>query len=110
MEGLGIRVVPASEFFELASSLDRPLIIDVRAPEEVKAHPAPLPALHINLEDGNFNLMVHSLDKRRPVIVICQDGRRAPKACRYLALADFGEVWCLQGGLNALETQNTDQP
>ncbi len=107
MEGLGIRMVAPGDFFELADRLDRPWILDVRRPEEVKAHPAPVPALHCNLEDGNFNLMVHSLDKRRPVIVICQDGNRALKACRYLALADFREVWCLQGGLQALETQKT---
>lgn len=107
MEGLGIRTLPASKFFELANSLDHPLILDVRSPVAVKAHPAPVPALHCNLEDGNFNLMVHSLDKSRPVIVICQDGNRALKACRYLALADFREVWWLQGGLNALEMEKT---
>ncbi|GEM_PF-4183565 len=102
MEAFNIQVIEPKRFFQVLQSLHKPYLVDVRSLEETQQYPAPVPAYHFNLEDGNFNLMVHSLDKRRAVIVFCQDGKRAKKACRYMALTGFERVYCLKGGLEAL--------
>ncbi len=83
--------------------------IDVRTPEEyagghaVNAKNLPLDKLEVELA---------SLDKNKPVYVICQTGRRSQKGSEILQKAGFEEIYNLTGGTSewiaaGLTTENS---
>lgn len=74
-------------------------VIDVRTQDAfTKAH---LPgAENIDFSHISFLRNVGDLNKDKPVMVYCQDGRLSPDAASLVSLEGFPEVYVLQGGLN----------
>lgn len=78
------------------------LVLDVReASEFVLGHITD--AKHIPLDALTDRMSELSKYKNKPIIVNCQHGMRAAKACNVLRKADFTQVFNLEGGIVAWE-------
>lgn len=73
-------------------------IIDVRTAEEFnEGHLAN--AINIDVESGNFDLGLASLDKNASYALYCHSGRRSAIAANKMAEAGFMKIINLKGGL-----------
>lgn len=64
---------------------EAPLLVDVRAPEEVK--------------NESYIEGAHFLPQERPLILLCCSGTRSRLACQALAAAGYDQLANLAGGL-----------
>ena len=78
----------------------RPLLLDVREPDEFAEVRAPDAVL---LPMSVFTLRVDSLPADRPLLVICHLGGRSAAAAGYLARAGRTDVVNVAGGMDAWE-------
>ena len=73
-------------------------VIDVRTAEEfASGHLAG--ATNINVESGNFETELASLDKNATYSIYCRSGRRSQIAANKMAEAGFTKIINLNGGL-----------
>jgi rhodanese-related sulfurtransferase len=77
---------------------NRPLILDVREPEEVVLAAFP-DAVHIPM--GEVPTRLSELDQRRETVVVCHHGIRSAQVAGYLATKGFVRVLNLTGGIDA---------
>jgi rhodanese-related sulfurtransferase len=77
---------------------DRPLILDVREPEEVALAAFPQ-ATHIPM--GEVPSRLAELDPDRETVVVCHHGIRSAQVAGYLARMGFERVLNLIGGIDA---------
>src|SRR5215470_14390974 len=76
----------------------RPLILDVREPEEVALAAFPN-AMHIPM--GEVPSRLAELDPDRETVVVCHHGIRSAQVAGYLARMGFEHVLNLSGGIDA---------
>lgn len=99
----GPRLLPRAEFAAaLAAAGDEALLIDCRTAEEFAEGGLP-GALHYDYLDREFAYRVDSLPRGRAVFVYCASGGRSAGAAELLDAIGFGEVYDLEGGLEAAE-------
>lgn len=79
-------------------------LIDVRAPDEYKQHHLPL---SINVPFFSLRVQLKSIDKKKPVIVICEDGK-ASEAAAFLLLRNKIQAQIVRGGIKSVPAENTD--
>lgn len=90
---------------ELAETLiNGAVLIDVRTPDEYKKYHLP--------QSNNvpfFSLRVHlkSIDKRKPVIVVCEDGK-ASEAAAFLLLRNRIQAQIVKGGMKSVSAENSE--
>ncbi len=90
--------ITAIELKGLLKRPERPLVLDVRNPEEVLicridgSLVIPLPELPTRMSE---------LDRGRPIVVHCKSGKRSAKAIELMREAGFGRLSNLQGGILA---------
>ncbi len=77
---------------------DKPLVLDVREPEEIALAPFPN-AVHIPM--GDIPSRLTELDPDRETIVVCHHGVRSAQVVMYLARMGFERVINLAGGIDA---------
>lgn len=71
-------------------------LVDVRTPEEFSKGSL---AGAVNIPSADIDAKLQTLDKKRPVILICQTGRRAEQAVKQFKKSGFQNVYTLQGGI-----------
>ena len=79
-------------------------LVDVREAEELALARLPLPVLHLPLSRSAEWMadLPSQLDRDRPVAVLCHAGVRSWHfACWLIQEHGYGEVWNLQGGIEA---------
>lgn len=74
-------------------------IVDVREPEEWAQGTLPD---SIEMRLATLPQAMDSLDRDRPVLLVCRSGSRSNMAAAFLARAGFRQVANLAGGLQAL--------
>ncbi len=80
------------------------LIVDVREDRELEEARLPHPVLHLPLSrSGEWIPELDTLlDRQRAVVVLCHAGIRSWHfACWLMQEQGYGEVWNLQGGIDA---------
>lgn len=82
----------------------KPVILDVRTPGEV-ALGVIEGATVIDINDAAFIDKVNALDKNAPTVVYCKVGGRSATACAAMADLGFKDLYNLQGGYDAWQTQ-----
>ena len=99
------RFMPAKGISQITTSeLKKELLdknkqfIDVRTPEEFSQSKI---RGFKNMPLNELANRVDSLDKDRPVMVICQSGMRSSNAARLLKKKGFKEIINVKGGMNA---------
>lgn len=95
----GVATVTATEAVQLINR-QHALVLDVREETEF-AEGHIVDARHIPLAQLPERLNALSKYKDKPIVVNCQRGMRAAKACDILRKAEFKQVHNLQGGLEA---------
>lgn len=73
--------------------------VDVRTPAEVERGYLKGTDHFFNYNDYRFEEQVKTLDKSRPVLLICRSGARSGRAAKLLKEKGFEEVYDLKGGL-----------
>jgi monothiol glutaredoxin len=73
-------------------------LIDVRPPEERAL--AAVPESFVALEDGGLERLL-ALPKDRPLAFLCHHGARSAHAAEYFRAHAFGEVYNVEGGIEA---------
>lgn len=94
------KVYEAIEYaqYEQALEKNKPLIIDVRTPQEY--HSGHIPnAQNINFNDAGFRDQISQLDKQKPVYIYCRSGARSRHAGKIMEEAGFEKVIDLKGGV-----------
>ncbi|HZO80445.1 MAG TPA: rhodanese-like domain-containing protein [Candidatus Binataceae bacterium] len=86
---------------------ERPLILDVREPEEVALARFP-GAVHIAM--GDVPSRLSELDPDRETVVVCHHGIRSAHVAMYLARLGFECVSNLSGGIDAWSAVDPDVP
>lgn len=95
----GVPNISATEAVMLMSR-NKPLVLDVRNAQEF-ADGHLTGAKHIPLADLAGRVAELAKHKDKPVLVYCQSGMRAKKACTVLAAQGFTQLHQLKGGLLA---------
>lgn len=93
-------LITAGDFKKALAAAENPLVLDVRAPQEVEASRLK-GALHIPIDDLRSRL--EDVPKDRSVFVYCRSGYRAHLAVRVLKEKGFADVRNIAGGMLALE-------
>jgi rhodanese-related sulfurtransferase len=73
-------------------------LLDVRQASELAMASVP-GALHIPMRE--VQARVREIPRDRPVIVMCHVGERSARIARFLVTDGFGEVYNLEGGIDA---------
>ena len=89
-------LVPQVTPAQLAIVRDNVTVLDVREPEEVACGHIPEST---NIPLGQLPRRLDELEPRRPIVVVCQSGRRSQHAAEILTVAGF-MVSNLAGGMN----------
>ena len=94
--------ITVTELFEKLKNAKRPLILDVRQPDEFRSG-------HISgaklVPLGNLKNSLTDLPKQREIVCVCASGNRSRSAARMLVSEGF-QVLNMQGGMSAWQQAN----
>ena len=95
--GNDIEKISAQELKQLLQSKEKPVLLDVRQPEEHRQKNIPNSLL---IPLGELPTRIKELEKykSRPIVVYCASGGRSSSACQMLTKAGFS-VKNLSGGM-----------
>jgi CRP-like cAMP-binding protein len=79
-------------------------LIDVRTPDDYKSHHLPH---SINVPFFSLRVQLKSIDKKNPVIVICEDGK-ASEAAAFLLMRNKIQTQIAKGGMASVSTENIE--
>lgn len=88
--------------FEKWSNKQKPILVDVRTPEEMEEGYIE-GAENIDFLDENFEEKIALLDKSKVYLLYCRSGKRTAKAGALMKASGFKKVKMLQGGMRAWE-------
>ena len=100
---MSIQKISAPEAFLLKN----PIFIDVRTPLEHQSMHLKCAHMHLPLAQiGTADLSSKLADPNRPIIMVCQGGKRAMQAAEELSQKGYQNIFVLEGGLSAcIQTQ-----
>jgi len=78
--------------------LEKVQLVDVRTPAEYAAGHLE-GAVNINFNDENFETLISTVDKSKPVAVYCGRGGRSGKCASFMKEAGFTKIYDLDGGI-----------
>jgi rhodanese-related sulfurtransferase len=90
-----MNLVPQVTPAQLSIVRDNVVVLDVREPEKAACGRIPGAA---NIPLGRLPGRLQELEPRRPIVVVCQSGRRSQRAAEFLTVAGF-MVSNLVGGM-----------
>lgn len=96
----------AGDFQAKMDELNDYQLVDVRTIEELQETGTIANAQHIDYHSDNFAALMEALDKDKPVMVYCKSGGRSGNACEVLKKLNFKEVYDLDGGITAWQSEN----
>ncbi len=95
----GYKDVSVEEFSKLRLDIN-PIVLDVRAPEELSEGFIPN-YRQINFFNTSFREEVERLDRSKTYLVYCRSGNRSGKACQMMSKMGFENLYNLRGGIQA---------
>lgn len=84
--------------YEQAINSGKPVIIDVRTPDEYSSGYIK-DAININVYDANFKAEVAKLNKDEPIYIYCRSGARSRQAGKVMEDLGFKTIYDLKGGI-----------
>ncbi len=103
--GQNVNKLEVNEFEKKLVNSSNAQILDVRTPEEFKANHLKN-ALNADYNGDDFENMIESLDKQKPIFVYCLSGGRSSSAAKILLAKGFVEVYDMKGGMAAWKANN----
>ena len=107
MQDFGYKNLTPRELVEKLGRGENPVLLDVREPweyERARIQGSQLVPLAV-LQDK-----LHELDPGAETVVICHHGLRSAHATRFLDRSGFGNVYNLEGGLDAYSAADPSVP
>ncbi|GAB5524413.1 MAG: hypothetical protein Roseis2KO_22850 [Roseivirga sp.] len=95
----GYENVSVEEFSKLRLDIN-PIVLDVRAPEELAEGFIPN-YRQINFFNTSFREELERLDRSKTYLVYCRSGNRSGKACQMMSKMGFENLYNLRGGIQA---------
>lgn len=95
----------AKSYYSKLKEIPNAQLVDVRTPEEYNSGHIESSINH-NIYDANFEKEMLKLDKSKPVFVYCRSGGRSSNAASKLQELGFKEIYDLQGGITAWNSNN----
>jgi rhodanese-related sulfurtransferase len=98
------RSLTAQELWKRLEAGEALQLVDVREDQELAMARLPYPVQHLPLSRSSewMEEIPARLERERPVVVLCHAGVRSWQfACWLLESQGYGEVWNLQGGIDA---------
>ncbi|KAA1245822.1 rhodanese-like domain-containing protein [Aquimarina sp. RZ0] len=92
-----VQLITVEEMDKLLE-LEKVQLVDVRTPKEF-ANGHIDGAININFYDENFETLISTIDKSKPIAVYCGRGGRSAKCSAYMEKAGFTKIYDLDGGL-----------
>ncbi|MEZ4814630.1 MAG: rhodanese-like domain-containing protein [Bdellovibrionota bacterium] len=74
-------------------------LIDVRRPDEYSGELGHIAGAELVTLETEFQKLVETWDKEKPIAFICRSGGRSGKATAYAQALGFKEVYNMQGGM-----------
>ena len=90
----------AQDFSLKLNRTEKPILLDVRTVQEYNEEHLK-DAIVLDLEKGNFENEIETMDKSNPVFVYSNRGERSAKAFMMLKKAGFRSVYELRGGIDS---------
>jgi rhodanese-related sulfurtransferase len=90
------KTITPKEFEERAGGGERPLLVDVREPEEYELARVEGSQL---LPLSRFNEWAPALDPERETVFMCHHGIRSAQVCAFLSRQGFENIYNLAGGI-----------
>lgn len=81
------------------------VVIDVRTPGEIARGYIPETDLFINVNGGDFDQKISTLDTSKTYIIYCHSGARSQQAATRMVAKGFASVFNLQGGISSYKGQ-----
>ncbi len=94
-KGRAGRAVSSSEAVQMVNQKDA-ILIDLRSADQFKAGAI---AQSRNIPAADLDAKASSLPKDKPVILVCDTGRSAPRSVAVLRKHGINEAYTLQGGI-----------
>jgi rhodanese-related sulfurtransferase len=94
----------ATEFSKKIAENSTAVVLDVRTPEEYSVGHL-TNARNIDWNGKDFDKLVSTLDKTKPVFVYCHSGRRSAAAASQMRSLGFTAVFELVGGIKAWQNE-----
>lgn len=107
MQEFGYKTLTPSELVEKLRRGEKPVLLDVREPweyERARIWGSRLVTL------GDLPDRLHELDPAAETVVVCHHGLRSAHATRFLSHSGFGNVYNLEGGLEAYSAVDDSVP
>jgi len=87
---------------DMIDSPDRPLIIDVRTPQEYNGELGNIPGSRlISLQVLQDSIAALSDFKAKDIVMVCRSGNRSRTAGQMMVEAGFEKIYNLEGGMKA---------
>lgn len=99
-----VRDMDANSFSEQLKKDSNALVIDVRTAEEFEQGHLK-GAINYNVEAGDFEQKISSLDTSKALYVYCLAGKRSAKAASILDEKGYRRIYNLSGGIKQWEEQ-----
>ncbi len=80
------------------------VLIDVRSPDEYNKHHL---AHSINTPFFSLRMYIKSLNRKKPIIVVCEDGKTS-EAAAFLLLRNKISAQIIEGGMNSIPEENLE--
>lgn len=93
-----------SQFEKLRASEPKPVVLDVRTPEEFAAGHIPGSIL-LDFRSPKFGDEIAKLPRDKPYLVHCAVGGRSAKACEKMSQIGFTNLVNLKGGFKAWQAE-----
>ncbi|PKN58017.1 MAG: MBL fold metallo-hydrolase [Deltaproteobacteria bacterium HGW-Deltaproteobacteria-14] len=92
------RLVAPSDLARQIANGEEPMVVDVRTPSEYAAHRL---GDYANIPVNEYQRLATTLDKKRPVILMCNSAYRSSMAVGLAEREGFEDVGSLDGGMHA---------
>ncbi len=97
---MSVKTISPQAFEALRKADERVVLIDVRSPYEFRAGHAAM-ARSLPLDHLDEPSLGQLADRATPLVLICQGGQRAAKACAQASAWGYREVYTVEGGTAA---------
>jgi rhodanese-related sulfurtransferase len=106
-----VKTLKANQLLEFKRRHPEAIFLDIREEMEAREEGIFPGATRSAWKSEGFDLTLRRFPKERPIVVLCQSGKRSQMAAEKMTQVGFTRVFTLEGGLNAWNaTKRKSQP
>lgn len=94
--------ITASEVIKRLNADDKPMLVDVRQPEELTGPLKALPGV-VNIPLPELSSRYSEIPRDKDVVLVCRSGNRSGQAASFLRSKGYTKIKNMQGGMLAVK-------